>query len=185
MKSIVILLALAGALSSEEKMVQPRYTEKGAMLRPTGFREWVFVGSSLGMGYSEGEDSTHPVFHNVYIQPQAYKQFQATGTFPDKTILVMEVLSSGTNASINKTGHFEDRSVAVEAAVKDETRVAEKWAYYGFDAALPDAKAFPKQACWSCHNQHGASDNVFAQFYPVLRDGLAKAARQTATPTAK
>ena len=31
------------------------------------------------------------------------------------------------------------------------------------------AKAFPKQRCWSCHSEQAATDNVFSQFYPVLR----------------
>ena len=35
---------------------------------------------------------------------------------------------------------------------------------------LKAAKAFPKEACWNCHNEHAKTDNVFVQFYPTLRD---------------
>src|SRR5207249_1007671 len=81
--------------------------------------------------------------------------------------------SAGGNASINKRGQFEDRFIGIEAAVKDEKRFPEKWAYFDFigasGQALARAKPFPKEACWQCHNQHGAADNVFVQFYPVLR----------------
>ena len=125
------------------------------------------------MGYNENVPRT-PTFHNIYIQPESYKQFAATGKFPDKTMLVMEVLTVGSSESINKHGQFQDRLLGVEVALKDEDKFPEKWAYFNFigsdGKALPSAKAFPKEACWKCHNEHGAADNVFVQFYPVLRE---------------
>jgi hypothetical protein len=91
----------------------------------------------------------------------------------------MEVIAAGTNASINKKGQFEDKPLGIEVALKDEKRFAEKWAYFNFigsgGAPLAQAKPFPKEACWKCHNEHAAADNVFVQFYPVLRE--AKPAR--------
>ena len=153
---------------------EPRYSASDELLRPEGWREWIFVGSSLGMGYQEGGGSDVGRFHNVYIPPQAYRAFRDTGKFPDKTMLVMEVLTAGSDASINKKGHFEDRSLGIEVALKDESRLAEKWAYFNFIGSggkpLASAKPFPKEACWNCHNQHGGADNVFVQFYPVLRE---------------
>ena len=35
------------------------------------------------------------LFHNVYINPEAYAHFAATKEFPDPTILVMEVFVPG------------------------------------------------------------------------------------------
>lgn len=172
-----ILFLLTGLLSSQPKMAEPRYAEGNQLLRPEGYRKWIFVGSSLGMGYTEGTAPKAANFHNIYIQPEAFRQYEATGKFPDKTILVMEVVAPGTNASINRQGHFEDRFIGIETAVKDESRFPDKWAYFNFirqeGGALTQAKAFPKQACWNCHNEHGAADNVFVQFYPVLRDARA------------
>ncbi len=88
-------------------------------------------------------------------------------------MLVMEVISSGANASINKQGRFEDKFVGIETAVKDEAKVPEKWAYYNFitqdGKGRPQAKAFAKEACFSCHQQHAETDNVFVEFYAVLR----------------
>ena len=157
-------------------MPGPRYSEDNKLLHPEGYREWVLAGSSVGMGYTEGQQAAAKpaTFHHVYIQPQAYRQFRKTGTFPDKTMLVMEVLAPGTNVSINKNGQFADRLLGVEVALKDESRFPEKWAYFNFIGSegkpLAKAPAFPQKACWSCHNQHGAKDNVFVQFYPALRD---------------
>ncbi|MEO8128211.1 MAG: cytochrome P460 family protein [Bryobacteraceae bacterium] len=171
-----LFLFTAALCAAEPNMAQPKYTSDNQLIRPAGYREWMFIGSSLGMGYQEASASAadHPQqFHNIYVQPEAYRTYVATGKFPDKTMLVMEVISAGSNASINKKGKFEDSFVGIEAAVKDESKVAEKWAYYGFITAdgkgRPAAKAFAKDSCWSCHNQHAEADNVFVQFYPVLR----------------
>jgi hypothetical protein len=174
-----LMLLLTAMLDSEDKMFQPRFADGNQLARPEGFRQWMFVGSNLNMGYTEGPAPTESRFHNIYIQPEAYRQFAATGKFPDKTVLVMEVIAAGTNASINKKGQFEDKSLGIEVALKDEKRFAEKWAYFNFigsgGAPLAQAKPFAKESCWKCHNEHGAADNVFVQFYPVLRE--AKPAR--------
>jgi hypothetical protein len=173
--SRISLAILAAATLGSEQMAQPRYNGQ-TLLRPEGYREWMFVGANYGMGYTEpdGTKAERPkTFHNIYLQREAYKQYAATGKFPDKTMLVMEVIRPGTNASINKQGMFQDNFVGVEVALKDEQRFPEKWAYFNFIGTggkpLAEAKAFDRKACWSCHNQHGAVDNVFVQFYPVLK----------------
>ena len=175
---LTLILVLAAALTSQEKMFQPRFQDNNQLVRPEGYREWMFVGSNLNMGYSEGPAPSESRFHNIYIQPEAYRQYAATGTFPDKTVLVMEVIAAGTNASINKKGQFEDRPIGIEVALKDEKRFTGKWAYFNFigsgGAPLAQAKPFPKEACWNCHNQHAAADNMFVQFYPVLREAKPK-----------
>jgi hypothetical protein len=179
-KLIALALVSVAVLSSQDQMFQPRFTNANELIRPEGYREWMFAGSNLNMGYSEGSEPapTDSRFHNIYIQREAYKTYVATGKFPDKTVLVMEVIAAGTNASINKKGMFEDRSIGIEVAVKDEKRYPEKWAYFNFigkgGAQLPQAKAFAKDSCWKCHNEHAAVDNVFLQFYPNLRDARSK-----------
>ena len=164
-RAALFLVLVAGMLGSQPR---PRF-DGNRLLRPAGYREWMFVASNLGMGYREGAAARDPEFHNIYIQPEAYRAFRKTGQFPDGTMLVMERVSSGTNASINRTGRFQDQFLGIEAAVKDEKRFPEKWAYFDLGASAARAKAFPKEACWSCHHEHGAVDNVFVQFYPVLK----------------
>ena len=86
--SIVLLLAIlvgAGcgievskAASEREDVTAPEYDAAGDMLRPQGYRHWVFVGASLGLRYpqdGEAEDEGPGSFHNVYIQPEAYAYF--------------------------------------------------------------------------------------------------------------
>jgi Cytochrome P460 len=175
----VLIALLAGAAGfAAEANVAPRFNDGNQLVRPQGYHEWVFVGSSLGMSYRK--DAGHEgeaEFHNVYISPNAYREFCNKGTFPDGTVLLLEIVSSGGNASINKAGKFEDKILGIDVAVKDSKRFPEKWAYFGFigpkGEPLAQAKPFPKQACWSCHNPHGEVDNVFVQFYPVLREARA------------
>ena len=175
---VATFLICAGVLASGGQKAQPQFANHDQLIRPEGYRQWVFVGSSLGMSYTEGPAEKSPYFTNIYLQPDAYRQFVTTGKFSDRTILVLEVVSAGSNASINKRGRFEDHSIGIEAAVKDEMRFPEKWAYFSFigsgGKALAQAKPFPKEACWKCHNAHGAADNVFVQFYPVQREAREK-----------
>jgi len=184
----LVPLLLAVTLSSQDKpqgrMAEPQYRNGNQLIRPEGYRDWVFVSANFGMGYTDGQPAKNPTFHNIFMQPQAYRHYLATGKFPDKTMLVMEVVEPGTNASINKRGQFQNRLRGIEVALKDETMFPEKWAYFDFigkgPAPLAEAKPFPKDACWKCHNEHAAVDNVFVQFYPALRDarpGVAGSAR--------
>ena len=152
----------------------PRYTGDNELIRPEGYREWVFIGATLGMSYQEGEAKLGPQeFHNLYINPAAYREYKASGKFPEKTVLVMERLTAGSRESINQRGHFEDKSKGIEVALKDSSQFEESWAYFDFirpdGSAASSAKAFAKESCWACHNEHAATDNVFTQFYPMLR----------------
>ena len=150
-----------------------QYTASGELRRPEGYRTWVFVGASLGLSYREGARADGmDEFHHVYLRPEAYDAYRRTGRFPDKTVLVLELHEAAQKTAPARHGLFEGRRVALEAAVKDVARFPEQWAYFSFgDGSRETAPAFPKARCFECHRQHAAADNVFIQFYPVLRDG--------------
>jgi hypothetical protein len=154
----------------------PRYTGDRELVRPEGYREWVFIGATLGMSYREGEAAAAPgpqEFHNLYIAPAAYREYKKSGKFPEGTMLVMEKMTAASQVSINQRGHFQDKAVGIEVALKDSSQYDEGWAYFNFirrdGSAAPSVKAFKKESCWACHNEHAATDNVFTQFYPMLR----------------
>ena len=171
-------------------MVTPQYNDEGHLIRPTNFRTCIFVVSSIGLSYLGKEEPAGPgMFHHIYIQPEAYRHYVKTGEFPDKTMLVMENYSPGkkeenTAGALMEGkefdvlhGHFEDKRLGLEVALKDEGRFEEGWAYFNFSTAKglkETSAAFPKAVCWSCHNTHGTDDNVFVQFYPILREPLEK-----------
>ena len=146
----------------------PQYDAQGRLVRPQNYRQWIYLSSGLGMAYS-ATPNTPPAFTNGFVEPDAYRMFIATGRWPDKTMFVLEERASSSEGSINKSGHFQTGLQGLAVSVKDESRFPEKWAYFSFGVNGPRASANPKNACWQCHNEHGAVDNTFVQFYPTLK----------------
>jgi Cytochrome P460 len=155
----------------------PRYAAGGELIRPSDFREWMFVTSGLGMTYNQPTGAARtPNFTNVYVNPSSYRAFMKTGQWPDKTMFILEVRASTSEGSINKGGHFQSNLVVVEASVKDEARFPGKWAYFDFGRDMkPQVAALPRtERCYACHTDNGAVDNTFVQFYPTLLEVATK-----------
>lgn len=148
----------------------PEYT--GAQLKlPERYREWVYLSSGFDMSYQPPAQMAghHHTFDNVFANPEAYKAFMETGTWPDKTMLVLEARGAEGKGSINQQGNYQGSSVmGLEVHVKDEARFPGKWAFFDFDGGKT-GKMFPLSAdCYSCHAAHAAVDTTFVQFYPTL-----------------
>jgi hypothetical protein len=155
----------------------PRYTAAGELIRPSDFREWMFVTSGLGMTYNQPTGAARtPNFTNVYVNPSSHRAFMKTGQWPDKTMFILEVRASSSEGSINKGGHFQSNLVVMEASVKDEARFPGKWAYFDFGRDMkPQVAALPRtERCYACHTDNGAVDNTFVQFYPTLLEVATK-----------
>jgi len=174
--TLALLLAVAAPTpqaktNNESTTNSPVYTADGNLKFPAQYREWVYVTSGVDMSYGPGADMGHSMFDNVFVNPEAYKAFLQTGTWPDKTMLVLEVRKAGNKGSINKNGHFQTGEVmGREVHVKDEARFAAtgKWAFFDSEDGMT-GKLLPKEMdCYSCHAQHGAVDTTFVQFYPTL-----------------
>jgi hypothetical protein len=167
----VVLVTLSGC---EQKMTAhsfgPEYSNLAELKLPEHYREWVYLTSGFDMSYStSGGMADHHMFDNVFVNSEAYKAFLATGTWPDKTELVLEVREAQGKGSINQAGHFQTGVMGVEVHVKDEARFPGKWAFFGFDDGGKTSKMIPTTAdCYSCHAAHAAVDTTFAQFYPTL-----------------
>jgi hypothetical protein len=165
----------ASVLSNDRTL--PEYDAEGNLLRPEGFYEWVLVGASLGLSYSDRprRDGGPGMFHNVYLEPGAYRHFEETGEFPEKTMLAMTLYAPGEKVSPSQKGYFEGEFLGLEIALKDHERFEEGWVYVPFIAdstgKMPERSSpLPKETgCYECHETHAAYDNVFLQFYPVLR----------------
>jgi hypothetical protein len=149
----------------------PVYAANGDMQPLTNYREWVYLSTGIDMSYSpKATASDHPMFDNVFVNPEAWRSLQATGTWPDKTVLVLEVREARDKGSINQRGHFQSEGVmGMEVHVKDEARFPGKWAFFDFDAPDKNGTLIPEKAsCYSCHAQHAAVDTTFVQFHPTL-----------------
>ena len=166
-KSIIFVLCCIFALCClAATAVAQQYTKEDELVLPPDYREWVFLSSGIGMTYS-GNTSQNPAFENVFVNPEAYRQFLKTGTWPDHTVMLLEIRLSESRVSINKDGRVQTTVRAIEAHVKDSARGG--WAFYGFQNGAEKGKLFPKTAdCYSCHQQNGATDSTFVQFYPTL-----------------
>ena len=147
----------------------PTYTKDGDLIPPLQYREWVYLTSGLDMSYTPKANADMSMFDNVFVNPEAYRSFAATGTWPDKTVMVLESRGAESKGSINKSGHYQSGAVmGLEVHVKDESRFPGKWAF--FDVANETkATLIPQGApCYSCHADHAAVDTTFVQFYPTL-----------------
>jgi len=173
MLSLVIAFpaaAYAGDPPSNDVHV-PTYTAEGKLIAPSDYREWVYLSSGLGMSYNpKALASPSPMFDNTFVNPESWRAFQKTGTWPDKTVIVLEVRGSSDKGSINQRGRFQSGAAqGMEVHVKDTARFNGGWAFFSFDDSPAPAKQIPTtEACYSCHSAHGAVDTTFVQFYPTL-----------------
>lgn len=163
-------------------MALPEYDQDGKLLHPTGYEKWVVVGTSIGLGYSDG-DKTAPdtpgTFHNVYLQPEAFDHYVETGEFPEQTVFIVTNNRSEpakTKGPVSRIGYVAAPTSGLEVSVKDTKRYPDGWAYFLFhDEPGPSnrkvrtaERAFERKHCFDCHAEHGAVDHVFTQFYSVL-----------------
>ena len=174
---VFLLLALLFGSSNPPQQTAsanlPAYDATGKLITPKNYREWIYLSSGLDMSYSIRERAPeHSMFDNVFVNREAYKVFEETGKWPDKTMFVLEVRAAESAGSINKVGHFQSTELmGGEAHVKDASRGG--WTFYDLDEER--GTLIPKTAnCYSCHEQHAAVDTTFVQFYPTLI-GIAKA----------
>jgi hypothetical protein len=193
--AVFLIPASEGVAEHHEDSVA-KFDVDGNLLRPVGYREWVFVGTPLTPNELNSGMAPFPEFHAVYIDPVSWAHYKKTGKFRDGTVLIKELISVGSKAATSGAGYFMGDYLGLEAAVKSAEHFPDEpgnWAYHSFTtpgspmegdeirkkmhagAPLKDkAKAFPTAICASCHVASAADDMVFTQFYPVLR--AAKAA---------
>src|SRR5438874_9307990 len=86
----------------------PEYTDDGHLKLPENYRQWIYLTTGFDMSYSPGSQGgvDHHMFDNVFVNPESYKAFVETGTWPDKTMLVLEARGAEGKGSINLKGNF-------------------------------------------------------------------------------
>jgi len=146
----------------------PEYTADGQLKFPANYREWVYLSTGIDMNYRPNAGMNHSMFDNVFVNPEAYKKFLETGTWPDKTVMVLEARMAESKGSINQKGHYQGEVMAREVHVKDEARFPGKWAFFAFGDGDTGTLLPTSADCYSCHSTHAAVDTTFVQFYPTL-----------------
>jgi hypothetical protein len=171
--TLLSMVLFSGAAALEQNTAQsnsaPEYTSDARLRFPEKYREWVYLTSGFDMSYDPAmQMGDQHKFDNVFANPGAYGSFVKTGTWPDKTMLVLEERGAKGKGSINQKGNYQGGIVGLAVHVRDEARFAGKWAFFGFDGSKT-AKMIPLSAdCYSCHAAHAAVDTTFVQFYPTL-----------------
>lgn len=161
--------------SSTESLA--KFNDKGKLLRPTGYREWIFVGTPLTPNDMNDGKAAFPEFHNVYIDPVSWEYWKKTGKFRDGTIIMKELVSVGSKQASSGNGYFEGEYIGLEASVKSSKYFSVtpgNWGFFRFTIEdsqdlLKTAVVQPEQNCSSCHQATADNDQVFTQYYPVLR----------------
>ncbi len=157
-----------------------KFDASGNLIKPEGYREWVYVGAPLTPDDMNDGKAPFPEFHSVYIDPDSYKHYTRTGNFRDGTIIVKELISVGSKEAPSGNGYFMGDFIGLEATVKDSKRFAKEpanWAYFTFSPVpprpnvmmKPKAKMMPTESCNLCHQGFAQHDWVFTQYYPVLK----------------
>ncbi len=151
-----------------------QYAADGSLVLPENLEEWVFLGSSIGAGYSdiEFDPDTPGNFQIVRIEPEAYREFTETGHFPDGTIFAMDIHNASTNIPPNDSGYvMNGESVMTEYHVMDKIRFP-KTGFNFFISHPGDSVAkmidLPND-CVACHTKNAEHQNAFTQFYPATQ----------------
>jgi hypothetical protein len=144
------------------------YAADGKMLRPNGYRSWIFLSSGFDMSYTDAAEAKTHQFNNVFVNRDSYDAFLKTGAWPDKTVLVLELRGGSNDDPVLKRGQFQAGAPGgVEAHVKDAAKGG--WAFYAFGKDGASAAMLPKTAtCYACHEANARTDTTFTQFYPEL-----------------
>ncbi len=136
--TFVTMVLFSGAAAFEQSRAQPNdvpeYTSDAQLKFPENYREWIYLTSGFDMSYSPAmQMGDHHIFDNVFVNPAAYAAFVKTGTWPDKTVLVLEERGAQGKGSINQKGNYQGGVMGLEVHVRDEARFPGKWAFFGFD----------------------------------------------------
>lgn len=178
--SMAALAVQAGNQSAPPADQVARFTNDGRLIRPRGWEAWVMVGASTGLSYAEPRSApvagaAPGMFHNVYLQPWAYRYTMERGVFPEGAMFVLAFYEPSKKSNPARSGFYEgDRLPGIEVHLKRAGVDSTGWGFYGFnsDTTSTSAKLPGALACYSCHKTEAAFDHAFVQFYPALRPRL-------------
>jgi len=175
------LTAIAPSEAADEDR-KPRWTADGELILPTGYHEWVFLGSPLTPHALNDGNAPFPEYHNVYVQPESFRAYRQTGEWPEGTILLKELQLTrpasnpdGSSLEVSGRGYFPGARNGIDISVKDAGRFADSngWGFFNFGHHAPPyletAAEQPVEACAGCHIAN-ADNMVFSKFYQPILD---------------
>jgi len=182
---IMMLSLLSGLMFTNNAYAEKsyaRFDNNGQLIRPTGYREWIYIGAPLTPDDMNNGKAAFPEFHNVYIDPVSWGHWKKTGAFRDGTIIIKELVSVGSKSASSGKGYFMGEYIGLEAVVKNTKRFPasdKHWGFFRFTkeehptedqhSLLRTSRVNKSESCASCHGANAKQDMIFIQYYPVLR----------------
>jgi hypothetical protein len=189
--TVGLLLAVAAVVSAQRPGqnaaypqidVAPVFNTQNELEQPKDFREWIFIGAPFTPHGLNNGKANFPEFHNVYVQPAAFKAYRATGKWPEGTMMVKELqlvdgpaeYPDGSRLEVSGRGYFPGVVAGLDVSVKDSKRFAKSknWGYFNFKHApppyLPSAAERPVSECAGCHVSNAHEDMVYVKFYKAI-----------------
>src|SRR5688572_4814116 len=172
---------LAQAPPAAGKIDVARFTASGKLVKPADLTDWVFLGTSLGMGYNPGSfNASRPgQFQVVLMEPNAYRYFVKHKSYAPGSMLLLSFYDADTRKrSSSQNGFTQAELTNYEIHLIDPAKGgADGRAFYTFAADASAGNLLPPgNGCVTCHNKHGAFQGTFAQFYPTIRPLIPKEA---------
>jgi hypothetical protein len=182
----VLTAAVAGAAAlavQPGKLDVARLTDDGKLLKPADLDHWVFLGTSLGMGYNPGSfNAARPgQFQVALMEPTAYRYFVEHGSYAPGSMFLLSFYDADTQErSINQHGFTQADLTNYEIHLIDpDNKEGHGFYMFGPQSTSGDPVG-PGSSCVRCHVQHGAFDGTFAQFYPTIRARIPREALEKA-----
>ena len=168
-------LAAAFMLAAGGASAEPpaRFTDDGALELLEGYREWVFIGTTVSPQDINFGSAYAPGIKHTYLDPESFTHWKKTGAFPTDAIIVQERLATKPEEFMNAKGYFAGKYLGLQAMVKDPDRFPETvWGFFSFGKPPYAKKVWPIRGtgeldCGGCHS-YADQDWVFTRFYPML-----------------
>jgi hypothetical protein len=183
--AVLVLFTLAiGGDSQSVEARGPVFTRDGALVLPTGYREWIFVGGPITPNGLNNGAAPFPEFHSVYVTLDNLRSYQRDGRFPEGTMMVKELSlvqagkhDDGSLDSASGRGYFSGPLNGLDVMVKDSRRFGKtnNWGFFTFGHHAQPYDATAKESslaeCASCHIANVAkTDMVWVRYYPLLAE---------------
>jgi hypothetical protein len=158
------------------------WTEKNELRLPTGYRQWVYLGSPITPEGLNNNKAGFPEFHNVYIPADILDQFKKNGEYPEGSVFVKELQltlppaenADGSRTEVSGRGYFPGVFNGLDVMVKDSTRCAatSNWCFFNFGHHAQPYQSvsaiMPVEKCAACHTASADKNMHFTQFYQLL-----------------
>jgi hypothetical protein len=94
------------AASPDGKVPKPQYDEKGNLIRPADYRDWMFLSSGYGMNYSPAPGS-HDMFTNVFVPRWPTRNFSTPANGRSKRCGSWKIAEPRAKAPSTSTANFK------------------------------------------------------------------------------